>query len=76
MELDGGAPAETTASRLISRNYPAAFAGCLRIVYVARGGNSEKLHELELRIQRIETVLSLSLKRTSGAAWTSDRVGW
>jgi hypothetical protein len=44
------------------------------IIYLARGGNTEKLHELELRIQRMETVLSL--KRTSGAAWVPDRAGW
>lgn len=46
------------------------------IVYVARGGNSEKLHELELRLQRLETVFSLSLKRTSGTAWVPNGAGW
>jgi hypothetical protein len=44
------------------------------IIYLARGGNTEKLHELELRIQRMETVLSL--KRTSGTAWMPDSAGW
>jgi hypothetical protein len=48
------------------------------IVYVARGGNSEKLHELELRIQRVETVLSIATAKrppASGMAWVPE-AGW
>ena len=48
------------------------------IIYLARGGNSTELHQLELRIQRMETILSIvTTKRppASGMTWVPE-VGW
>jgi hypothetical protein len=42
------------------------------IVYVSRGGNSAELHQLELRVQRIETLLGMAMApklRPTPGAW-------